>query len=118
MSYVDGFVIPLPKKSLKAYKKMATEGKKTWLKFGALDYKECILEDAKPNGMPSFTKHMKTKPAETIVFAYIVFKNRKHRDSVNKKVMTFFEKKYAGKDMKMPFDPKNMMYGGFQTIVE
>lgn len=119
MSYVDGFVIPIPKKNLKAYKKMATEGCKTWTKFGALDYRECVLEDAKVPGVMAFHKLAKCKPTETVVFAYIRFKNRKHRDAVNKKVMAFFDKKYAKmKNPPMPFDPKHMAYSGFDVIVE
>lgn len=119
MTYIDGFVIPLPKKNVKAYIKMAKEGRKTWMKFGALDYKECIAEDLKVKGMLPFSSIAKTKPSETIVFAYIVFKNRKHRDAVNKKVMAFFDKKYAKqKDMPMPFDTARAAYSGFTTIVE
>jgi uncharacterized protein YbaA (DUF1428 family) len=118
-TYIDGFVIPMPKKSLPSYKKMASEGKKTWLKFGALDYKECVMDDARPKGVVfSFPKMAKMKAGETVVFSYIVFKSRTHRDAVNKKVMAFFEKKYAGKDMPMPFDMKRFAFGGFTTIVE
>ncbi len=119
MSYVDGFVIPIPKKNMKKYKKMAKEGRDTWLKFGAVDYKECVLEDGKTQGTLPFAKGLKLKPTETVCFSFIVFKNRKHRDAVNKKVMALYEKQYAdAKDMTMPFDPKHAMYGGFETFVE
>ncbi len=114
MSYVDGFVIPVPKKKLDAYRKMATLGKNAWLAHGALDYKECAGDDlAAPWGTP-FTRLMKLKPGETVVFAFIVFKSRAHRDRVNAKVM----KELGTPPMEMPFDPKRMVYGGFKTIVE
>ncbi len=120
MSYVDGFVIPIPKKNMKMYKKMAKEGREAWLKFGALDYKECMLEDSKTHpGTLGFSKGLKLKPTETVCFSFIIFKNRKHRDAVNKKVMALFDTQYAdAKDMVMPFDAKHMMYGGFETFVE
>ena len=101
-TYVDGFVIAIPKKNTAAYKKMAREAAQVWKKFGALDYKECIIDDAKPN--------------EAIWFSYIAFKNKRHRDEVNKKVMAHFEKKYD-KDMPMPFDMKRLAYAGFKVEV-
>lgn len=117
MNYVDGFVLPVPKKKIKAYEKMAKMGAKAWMKHGALDYKECVLEDAKVLcGMP-FSKLVKLKPGETVVFAYIVFKSRAHRDAVNKKVMKEFES-MSGEMPEMPFDIKRMTYGGFKAIVE
>src|SRR3989338_7350340 len=101
--YVDGFVIPVPKKNSAKYRKMAKEASKVWKRFGALDYKECIMEDAKPQWVTfSFSKMAKTKPGETVWFSYIVYKSRAHRDTVNKKVMAYFEKKYPGKTMDMP----------------
>lgn len=118
MSYVDGFVIAIPKKNLKMYMKMAKDGKKMWMKFGAIDYKECLLEDPKVSmGGMAYAKLIKTKPTETVLFSFITFKNRKHRDAVNKKVMAYFTKQYDP-DMPMPFDPKRMAYGGFKAIVE
>jgi uncharacterized protein YbaA (DUF1428 family) len=123
-TYVDGFVFTVPKKNVVAYKKMAREGAAAWKKFGALDYKECMGNDLKvkaSNGMPaplSFTTLTKAKPTETVWFSYIVFKSKAHRDMVNKKVMAFFSKKYAGKeDMSMPFDVRRMAYGGFKVEV-
>lgn len=113
MAYVDGFLIPLKKKNLKAYKKMALLGKKTWMKLGALDYKECVGDDlSAPWGTP-FPKVMKLKADETLVFAFIVFKSRAHRDSVNKKMM----KEMADMPMEMPFDMKRMAFGGFNVLV-
>jgi uncharacterized protein YbaA (DUF1428 family) len=116
MSYVDGFVLPIPKKHLKTYKRMATLGKKAWLKHGAVDYKECVGDDLAAKWGVPFTRVMKLKPGETVVFAYIVFKSRAHRDRVNAKVMK--EMAALGDPKDMPFDPKRMAYGGFQTIVE
>lgn len=117
MSYVDGFVIPVPKKNLKAYARMAKEGAKLWMKHGALDYKECVGDDLQPKwGMP-FPRLLKLKPGETAVFSYIVFKSRAHRDRVNAKVIKEMEKA-GGPPMGMPFDMKRMVYGGFKTIAE
>lgn len=114
MSYVDGFVIPIPKKNVAAYRRMAAMGRKIWMKHGAVDYKESVGDDlAPPYGMP-FTKLLKLKPTETAVFAYIVFKSRAHRDRVNKKVM----QEMTEPPKEMPFDMKRMVYGGFKTVVE
>jgi len=118
-TYVDGFVLVVPKKNLPAYQKMAALGAKVWMKHGALDYKECVIDDAKPKGVvQTFAKAMTAKPNETIIFSYITFKSRAHRDQVNAKVMkdpAMNDPKY--KDMPMPFDMKRMSYGGFKTIV-
>jgi len=116
VSYVDGFVIPVPKKNLKTYARMAKLGAKMWMKHGALDYKECVGDDLQSKwGMP-FPKLLKLKPGETAVFSYIVFKSRAHRDRVNAKVMKEMEK--LGQPPDMPFDMKRMVYGGFKTLVE
>lgn len=119
--YVDGFVLCVPKGNTAKYKKMATEAKKIWLKFGALDYKECIQDDIAPNmqGMKasSFPKMAKPKDGEMVWFSFIVFKSRAHRDQVNKKVMAYFEKKYTKDQMQMPFDMKRFAYGGFKVEV-
>lgn len=118
-NYVDGFVIPIPKKNTAAYKKMAREASTVWKKFGALDYKECILDDDKPQFVKlTFPKMAKTKVGETVWFSFIVFKSRAHRDAVNKKVMAYFAKKYD-KEMSqsMPFDMKRFSYGGFKVMV-
>lgn len=115
--YVDGFVIPMPKKNLAAYRKMAKEGKQAWLKHGALDYKECVLDDPNMEGSASFSKM--GKRGEIIVFSYIVFSSKAHRDKVNKLVMKQFSDPEAknGNGEKMPFDIKRMFYGGFKVLV-
>lgn len=117
-TYVDGFVLSIPKKSTAKYKKIATEAKDVWLKMGALDYKECKINDATPKFVAfTFPKMAKAKPTEAVWFSFIVFKSRSHRDAVNKKVMAFFEKKYGPKMMDMPFDMKRFSYAGFTVEV-
>lgn len=118
-TYVDGFVLVVPKNKVAAYRKMASEGAKIWKKFGALDYKECMLDDAKPKWVTfTFPKMAKAKPSETVWFSYITFKSKAHRDQVNKKVMAEMDKKYKDKkNFSMPFDMKRMAYGGFKVIV-
>ena len=116
MSYVDGYILPVPKKNVRAYKRMAEMGRKIWTKHGALDYKECAGDDLVAKWGTPFTKLMKLKPGETVVFAYIVYKSRSHRDAVNKKVMK--EMNDIGPPKDMPFDMKRMVYGGFKTLVE
>ena len=114
MSYVDGFLIPIPKKNVRAYRRMASMGRTIWMKHGAIDYKECVGDDLAPAFGATFTRLLKLKPTETAVFAYIVFKSRAHRDQVNKKVM----KEMNEPPKEMPFDMKRMVYGGFKTLVE
>lgn len=117
-AYVDGFVISIPKKHTATYKKIAAEAKDVWLKFGALDYKECKIDDAKPKFVAfTFPIMAKAKPSEAVWFSFIVFKSKKHRDEVNKKVMAFFEKKYGQNNMDMPFDMKRFSYAGFKVEV-
>jgi uncharacterized protein YbaA (DUF1428 family) len=121
MSYVDGFLLPVPTKNLKEYKKIAAKAGKIWKEHGALDFKECVGEDLNVKGMTSFKKVAKTKPRETVVFSYIVFRSRKHRDAVNKKVMADPRLEQicpAFGDKEMPFDVKRMAYGGFKVIVD
>jgi uncharacterized protein YbaA (DUF1428 family) len=115
--YVDGFVLHVPKKNLKQYKKMAAMGCRVWMEHGALDYAEAVIDDAKAKGCLPFPKMVKPRKGEVIVFSYITYKSRKHRDSVNKKVMK--DKRLAGMCDKdnMPFNPKEMAYGGFEVIV-
>jgi uncharacterized protein YbaA (DUF1428 family) len=118
MSYVDGFVLAVPKKNLAAYRRMAQKAKKIWREHGAVDYRECAGDDlAVKFGVP-FTKQMKLKPGETVVFAYIVYKSRAHRDKVNKKVMSDPRIQECCDPNNIPFDCKRMCYGGFKTIVE
>lgn len=122
MKYVDGFVFVVPKKNLAKYRKMAQLGKKIWMKYGALDYKECVGDDLVPKSMGgpkplSFIKMANAKKGETVWFSFIVYKSKKHRDQVNKKVM----KDPVMNDPKfheMPFDMKCFAYGGFKVIVD
>ena len=124
--YVDGFVLVVPKNKVAEYKKMAEEGKEAWMKHGALSFFECMGEDIKTKAMGGvkpleFTKLTKAKPDETVWFSFIVFKSKKHRDEVNKKVMDEMSEKYKDmdpKDFSMPFDTKRMAYGGFAVEVE
>ncbi|HYG76689.1 MAG TPA: DUF1428 domain-containing protein [Planctomycetota bacterium] len=118
MSYVDGYVLPVPKKKVKAYQKLASIAAKVWRDHGALQYVECVGDDLNVKFGVPFVKQIKTKPGETVIFAFIVFKSRAHRDRVNANVMK--DKRLAeGCDAKnMPFNPKRMVYGGFKAIVE
>jgi len=117
MNYVDGFVLPVPKKNLAAYRRMATKASKIWREHGALEYCECIGDDlAVKFGMP-FPKGIQTKPGETVVFAYIVYKSRAHRDKVNANVMKDPRIANLCDPKDMPFDCQRMLYGGFQTMV-
>jgi uncharacterized protein YbaA (DUF1428 family) len=116
MRYVDGFVIPVPKKNLKTYVRMARMGAEIWMKHGALDYKECVGDDLESKWGTPFPRMMKLKSGETVVFSYIVYKSRAHRDRVNAKVMKEMEKMGGMKDM--PFDMKRMVYGGFKVLVD
>jgi uncharacterized protein YbaA (DUF1428 family) len=116
MSYVDGFVIPIKKSNLKAYRAMAKKAEKIWRELGCVDYKECAGDDLKSSWGVTFTKLAKAKPSETVVFSYIVYRNRKHRDQVNQKVMK--DPRIAAMMRgKPPFDVKRMAYGGFATMV-
>jgi len=118
MGYVDGYVLPVPRKNLPAYRSMARRAEKIWRKHGALDYKECVGEDLKKTkwSLP-FTRVIKVKPGETVVFAYIVFKSRAHRDRVNAKVMKDPQLAADMEGKPMPFDMKRMVYGGFKILV-
>lgn len=122
MRYVDGFVLVVPKKKLAAYKKMAKEGGSAWMKFGALQYVEAVAEDlVKPmqwGGVP-YTKLTGATKNDTVVFSFIMYKNKKHRDAVNKKVHAEMDKLYADANMKdMPFDMQRMSVGGFETVID
>ena len=118
MSYVDGFVLPVPKKNLPSYARMARKAGKIWRELGALDYKECSGDDlAVKFGVP-FPRMMKLKPGETVVFSYIVFKSRAHRDRVNANVMKDPRIKDLCDPKNMPFDLKRMVYGGFKVLVD
>jgi uncharacterized protein YbaA (DUF1428 family) len=118
MRYVDGYVLPVPKKNVEAYRRMAQKAGKIWREHGALDYKECVGDDLTIKGMVPFPRTVKTKPGETVVFAWIVFKSRAHRDRVNAKVMKDPRLADSMDTKSMPFDCKRMAYGGFKVLVE
>ena len=118
--YVDGFVFVVPKEKIAEYKKMAEEGARIWMRYGALEYMECMGEDLVTKGMDgmkplAFTEMAKAKPNETVWFSFIVYKSRKHRDEVNAKVMEEMNKQT---DVSMPFDLERFAYGGFEVVVE
>ena len=117
MSYVDGFVVPVPKGKMKAYLAMARKANKVWKDHGAIDYRECVADDVKVGKWTSFPRAVKLKRGETVVFSWITYKSRAHRDKVIAKVMK--DKRLA--DMMnpaaMPFDGKRLIYGGFKTVV-
>jgi uncharacterized protein YbaA (DUF1428 family) len=122
MSYVDGYVLPVPRKNLAAYRRMASAAGKIWRKLGAVQYVEAAADDVKPGKWTSFPQSVKLKRGEVVVFSFIVFRSRGQRDRVNKKAMKAFEtdpklKKYMD-PRKMPFDGKRMFWGGFKPIVE
>ena len=114
MKYVDGYVLAVPKKNLKAYVRMARWGEKLWMKHGALQYMECIGDDLKPKWGALFPKLVKLKRGETVVFSFVVFKSRAHRDRVNAKVMKEMMA-MGGPPPEMPFDPKRLAYAGFKV---
>jgi uncharacterized protein YbaA (DUF1428 family) len=116
--YVDGFVLPVPKKNLPAYRRMASLAGKVWRDHGALEYIECVADDVKPGKHTSFPQSVKLKRGEVVVFSWIVYKSRAHRDSVNKKVMK--DPRIAPMmDVKaLPFDGKRMFWGGFKVMLD
>ena len=123
MTYVDGFVLAVPSKNMKAYKKMASDAAKMWKKHGALGYFECMGDDLQPDThgakILQFPKLVKLKKGETVWFSFIMYKSKKHRDQVNKKVMKDHAMQEAcTKNKKMPFDLKRMAWGGFKAMVE
>jgi uncharacterized protein YbaA (DUF1428 family) len=119
MSYVDGYVIPVPKKNLKAYRRLAALAGKVWRDHGALDYKECAGDDLTIKGCKvHFPRIIRARAGETVVFSFIVFKSRTHRDRVNARVMKDKRLAKVMDPKAMPFDYKRMAYGGFKTIVE
>jgi uncharacterized protein YbaA (DUF1428 family) len=118
MSYVDGFLVPVPKKKLADYRRMAAKAGKIWREHGALEFRECIADDVKWGKRTSFPRSVKQKSGETVFFSYIVYKSRADRDRINAKVMK--DKRLAKMmDPKaMPFDAKRMIWGGFKTVVD
>jgi uncharacterized protein YbaA (DUF1428 family) len=117
-NYVDGFVVPVPKKSLPAYRRMAQKAGRIWREHGALDFVECVAEDVKVGKVTSFPQSVKLKSGEVVVFSWITFKSRAHRDSVNKKVMKDPRLASMMDPKAMPFDAKRMIYGGFKVLVQ
>jgi uncharacterized protein YbaA (DUF1428 family) len=116
--YVDGYVLPVPKKNVESYRRMASKAGKVWRDHGALEYRECVGDDLKVKfGIP-FPRGIKTKPGETVIFSWIVFKSRAHRDRVNAKVMKDPRIAKMMEPGAMPFDHKRMVYGGFKMLVE
>jgi uncharacterized protein YbaA (DUF1428 family) len=116
--YVDGIVVPVPKKNLVAYRRMSLKAGKVWREHGALEYRECVADDVKEGKWTSFPKSVKLKADETVVFSWIVYKSRAHRDRVNKKVMSDPRLASMMNPKEMPFDGKRMIWGGFKTLVE
>ena len=116
--YVDGFVLPVPKRNLDAYRRVARKAGKIWREHGALDYKECVAEDVKKGKVTSFPQSVDLKRGETVVFAWIVYRSRAHRDAVNKKVMADPRMTKMMEPMDDIMDSKRMVYGGFEVIVD
>jgi uncharacterized protein YbaA (DUF1428 family) len=113
--YVDGFVLPCPKTKVDAYRKIARKAGRIWREHGALDYKECVGDDLVHKGVVNFPKLAGARPGETVIFAYIVYKSRAHRDRVNKKVLQ--DPRMNAPMPEMPFDVKRMAFGGFRVLV-
>jgi uncharacterized protein YbaA (DUF1428 family) len=114
--YVDGFIVPVPRRKLAAYKKLAMRGAKIWKEYGALDYVECLADDVKVGKWTSFPQAVKLKKGEVVVFSWIVYKSRAHRDRVNKKVMSDPRLADMMDPKALPFDGKRMIYGGFKPM--
>ena len=117
MPYVDGFIVPVPKKNVQAYRRMSQKAGRIWREYGALEYREWVGDDVKPGKLTSFPQSVKLKPGETVVFSWIVYKSRAHRDRVNAKVMKDPRLTDMMDPKGMPFDAKRMIYGGFNILV-
>jgi uncharacterized protein YbaA (DUF1428 family) len=118
MKYVDGYVLPVPKKNLQAYRRLAQKAGKVWWEHGALEFRECVGDDLKVKMAMSFPRTIRLKRGETVVFSWIVFKSRTHRDAVNAKVMKDPRLAKMMDPKAMPFDSKRMVYGGFKVMVD
>ena len=118
MPYVDGFIVAVPKKNLPAYVRMARKAGKVWREHGALDYREWVADDVKVGKRTSFPRSVKLKPDETVVFSWITYKSRAHRDRVNKKVMADQRLADMMNARTLPFDARRMIYGGFESLVK
>ncbi len=118
MPYVDGFVLPLPKANVEAYRKVASTCGAIWREHGALEFRESIADDVKPGKLTSFPQSVNLEPDEAVVFSWIVYESRAHRDEVNDKVMKDPRMAEMMKPESMPFDGKRMIYGGFEMLVD
>jgi uncharacterized protein YbaA (DUF1428 family) len=118
MQYVDGFVVPVSKKNVEAYRKISRKAGKIWREHGALEYRECVGDDLDVKMLLPFPRLAKLKRGETVFFSWIVYKSRKHRDAVNAKVMADPRMNSMGEVKDMPFDVKRMAYGGFKIVVD
>ena len=118
MAYVDGFIVPVPKKNLPAYRSMARKAGKVWREHGALEYRECVADDVKVGKWTSFPRSVKLKKGETVIFSWVVYKSRAHRDRVVAKVMKDKRLAEMMNPGAMPFDGKRMIYGGFKVLLD
>ena len=118
MSYVDGFIVPVPTKKMKSYLGMAKKAGKVWMDHGAVEYRECVADDVTKGKWTSFPRSVKLKRGETVVWSYIVYKSRTHRDRVNAKVMKDPRMTSIMNPKALPFDGKRMIFGGFKVLVE
>ena len=118
MNYVDGFIVPVPIKNLPAYRRMSRLMGKIWREHGALEYRECIADDVKVGKVTSFPQSVKLKAGETVIFAWIVYKSRTHRDRVNARAMKDPRLAAMMNAKSMPFDGKRMFYGGFKVMID
>ena len=116
--YIDGFVVPVPKSNLAAYRRMARKAGKVWREHGALEYRECVADDVKPGKTTSFPQSVKLKADEIVVFSWIVYKSRRDRDRINAKVMKDPRLADMMDPKSLPFDGKRMFYGGFKLLVD
>jgi uncharacterized protein YbaA (DUF1428 family) len=118
MKYVDGYVLPVPKKNLPTYRRIAQKAGKVWREHGALEFRECVGDDLNVKMAASFPRTIKLKAGETVVFSWIAFKSRAHRDAVNAKLMKDPRLAKMMDSKSMPFDSKRMVYGGFKVMVD
>jgi uncharacterized protein YbaA (DUF1428 family) len=118
MPYADGYLLPVPKKKLQAYRRMARKAGKVWREYGALEYRECAGEDLTIKGVVTFPRRMNLRPGETVVFSWIVFKSRKDRDRINAAVVKDPRLASMMNPKEMPFEVRRMVYGGFTVIVD
>src|SRR5690242_16117071 len=118
MSYVDGFIVAVPKKNLAAYRRLATKAGKVWREHGALEYREWIADDVKVGKLTSFPRSVKLKPGETVIFSWIIYKSRARRDKINAKVIADPRLKWMMDPKATPFDGKRLIYGGFKSLVK